>query len=70
VTSPRFPLPDYEQLSARAIVSRLPSLTPDELAQVEARERAGRGRQTVLRAVERRRSRARPRISARAIKQE
>ena len=38
----------YDQLSARQIVDRLPSLTPDELAAVEAHERAHRRRQTVL----------------------
>lgn len=38
----------YDQLSARQIVDRLPSLTRDELAAVESHERAHRRRQTVL----------------------
>jgi hypothetical protein len=42
------PIEGYDQLSARHIVDRLPSLTADELAVVEAHERAGRRRQTVL----------------------
>lgn len=38
----------YDQLSARQIVDRLPSLTADELAAVDAYERSHRRRQTVL----------------------
>lgn len=42
------PIEGYDQLSARQIVDRLPSLTADELAAVEAHERGRRRRQTVL----------------------
>lgn len=42
------PIDGYDQLSARQIVDRLPSLTVDELAAVEAHERGRRRRQTVL----------------------
>jgi hypothetical protein len=42
------PIDGYDQLSARQIVDRLPSLSADELAIIEAHERTRRRRQTVL----------------------
>jgi hypothetical protein len=47
------PIPDYDELSASQVVSRLTGLTPAELAAVRAYEAAGRGRKTVLGAIDR-----------------
>lgn len=42
------PIDGYDQLAARQIIDRLGSLTPAELAVIEAHERAHRNRSTVL----------------------
>jgi hypothetical protein len=42
------PIEDYESLAASQVVDRLPTLTPDELAQLRAFEAAHRGRRTIL----------------------
>lgn len=42
------PIHGYDSLSASQVVQRLAGLTPDELAAVEAYERATRGRRTIL----------------------
>ena len=47
------PIPDYDELSASQVVQRLNGLTPAELAAVRAYEAGGRGRKTVLGAVDR-----------------
>ena len=44
-------LPGYDNLSASQVIRRLETLSADELREVGAAERAGRGRQTVLGAV-------------------
>jgi hypothetical protein len=42
------PIPDYDSLTAEEIVKRLPELSQVDLAKVEAYERKGAGRTTVL----------------------
>lgn len=46
-------LADYDHLPATAIVAKLDGLEPDELDDIEAYERSGRGRRTVLGKIER-----------------
>jgi hypothetical protein len=46
------PIEDYESLAASHVVDRLPTLTPAELAQVQAFEAAHRGRRTILGRIE------------------
>jgi hypothetical protein len=46
-------LADYDHLPATAIVAKLDGLEPDELDAIEAYERSGRGRRTVLGKIER-----------------
>ena len=55
-----FPIPDYDSLTVGQILPRLSDLSPDELAQVQAREQAGRGRGTILDRVERLAARSAP----------
>lgn len=43
---------DYESLAASQVVTRLPSLTPDELTAVQSFETAHRGRRTILGKIE------------------
>ncbi|MGH9000085.1 MAG: hypothetical protein ACRDY7_11920, partial [Acidimicrobiia bacterium] len=52
-SSTELPIPEYDGLSASQVVSRLAGLTPSELEAVSAYEAAGRGRKTVLGAVDR-----------------
>jgi hypothetical protein len=55
-TSPRaqdLPIPEYDGLSASQVVQRLTGLLPGELAAVRAYEANGRGRKTVLGAIDR-----------------
>jgi hypothetical protein len=47
------PIPEYDGLSASQVVSRLTGLSPSELSAVRAYEAAGRGRKTVLAAIDR-----------------
>jgi len=47
------PIPDYDELSASQVVQRLTGLTPSELEAVWAYEAGGRGRKTVLGAIDR-----------------
>ena len=47
------PIDEYESLAASQVVARLSGLTPAELADVAAFERAHRGRRTVLGKIER-----------------
>ena len=42
------PMPGYATLNAGQVIARLPRLTPDQLREIAARERAGRARSTVL----------------------
>jgi hypothetical protein len=46
-------LADYDHLPATAIVAKLDGLEPDELDAIDAYERSGRGRRTVLGKIER-----------------
>ena len=41
-------VPGYDTLSASQVIARLEGLTPEELRDVAAHERAGRGRRTIL----------------------
>lgn len=43
---------DYESLTAREIIAGVPSYTPEQRAWIAKTERAGKGRVTVLRAVQ------------------
>ncbi|MDP8943274.1 MAG: hypothetical protein M3N16_04045, partial [Actinomycetota bacterium] len=43
-----FPIPGYDALRASDVLARLPELTQDQLGRVEAYERAGKARKTVL----------------------
>lgn len=47
------PIREYDGLSASQVVSRLAGLTPDELQAVRSYEEGGRGRRTVLAAIDR-----------------
>jgi hypothetical protein len=47
------PIPEYDGLSASQVVQRLTGLRPDELEAVRAYEASGRGRKTVLGAIDR-----------------
>jgi hypothetical protein len=47
------PIPAYDGLSASQVVQRLTGLTPEELETVRAYEAGGRGRKTVLNAIDR-----------------
>ena len=51
-------LADYDHLPATAIVAKLDGLEPDELDAIEAYERSGRSRRTVLGKIERLREEA------------
>jgi hypothetical protein len=51
----RLPIPDYDELSASQVTSRLAGLSAAELEAVRAYEAANRGRKTVLAAVDRHR---------------
>ena len=51
----RLPIPDYDELSASQVTSRLAGLSAAELAAVRAYEAANRARKTVLAAVDRHR---------------
>lgn len=42
------PIPDYDELSASQVVSRLPGLALDELEAIRSYESHGRGRRTIL----------------------
>jgi hypothetical protein len=55
-----FPIPYYERLRASDIVSRLDTLTLDQLEEVEQRERDQSGRSTVLRRIARLRAASAP----------
>ena len=46
------PIADYPSLTAREIIALIPSCTPEERAGIEAAERAGKARVTVLRALQ------------------
>ncbi|HEV2760411.1 MAG TPA: hypothetical protein VGV86_12660 [Acidimicrobiales bacterium] len=54
------PIPGYDSLTVGQILPRLSDLSPDELAQVRAREQAGRGRGTILDRIERLAARSAP----------
>ncbi len=45
-------VPGYDTLSASQVIARLEGLTPEELREVAAHERAGRGRRTILNRIE------------------
>ena len=47
------PIPEYDGLSASQVVSRLNGLTPRELRAIRSYEETGRGRRTVIAAVDR-----------------
>jgi apolipoprotein N-acyltransferase len=47
------PIPEYDGLSASQVVSRLTGLSPDELRAIRSYEESGRGRRTVLVAIDR-----------------
>jgi hypothetical protein len=46
------PIPEYDGLSASQVVSRLSGLSPEELRAIRSYEETGRGRRTVLAAVD------------------
>lgn len=48
-----FPIEDYDSLTAAQVVKRLDGLTPAQLRKVRDAERKGKGRKSVLAAVER-----------------
>jgi hypothetical protein len=48
VDSSHLAVPGYDTLSASQVIARLEGLTPEELRDVAAHERAGRGRRTIL----------------------
>jgi len=53
LSSTAFPIPDYDELAAAQITSRLDDLTPAELRKVRDYERRHGNRKTVLSAIER-----------------
>lgn len=53
VDAETLPIPAYDGLSASQVVQRLTGLSPEELEAVRAYEAGGRGRKTVLNAIDR-----------------